>query len=58
LRCDWDWTGPSRDVPRAPIREVVDIGAIFDLVDPDGIELEFNLSPVSAKQQLSNGSHR
>src|ERR1700704_5901179 len=34
LRCDWASTGPSRDIPRSPIREAVDVGAIFDFVDP------------------------
>ena len=29
------------DVRRSPIREVENVGAMFDFVDPDGIQLEF-----------------
>jgi len=29
------------NVPHSPIREIEDVGAIFDSVDPDGIQLEF-----------------
>jgi hypothetical protein len=58
LRCDWASTGPSRDVSRSLIRDVVDVGAIFDFVDP----MEFNWSSTHRryrqKQQLSNGFNR
>jgi glyoxylase I family protein len=31
----------AHDVPRSEIRDVLDIGAMFDFIDPDGIQLEF-----------------
>jgi glyoxylase I family protein len=31
----------AHDVPHSEIREVLDIGAMLDFVDPDGIQLEF-----------------
>jgi glyoxylase I family protein len=31
----------AHDVPRSDIRETSGVGAIFDFVDPDGIQLEF-----------------
>jgi glyoxylase I family protein len=31
----------ARDVRRSPIREIENVGAMFDFVDPDGIQLEF-----------------
>lgn len=41
----------SCDVPRSAIREVAGIGALFDFVDPDGIQLEFFfLDPVKLQQ--------
>jgi len=31
----------DHDVPHSEIRDVLDIGAMLDFVDPDGIQLEF-----------------
>jgi hypothetical protein len=58
LRCDWAWTGPSRDVPRSPIREVVDVGAIFGFVDPMESNWSSTYRRYRQKQQLSNGFNR
>ena len=45
------------DVSHSSIREIEDVGAIFDFVDPDGIQLEFFfLDLAKLSQSASSGA--